>query len=72
LFLYYNLRYSTVSFDERNEYDEKQHVTKITWNCDDSLVATSLNSSYGSPSIKVWNSCDAQLVHELNVRKNNQ
>lgn len=35
----------------------------VTWNCDDSLVVTAQNNFL----IKVWNSNDAQLVHELKV-----
>ena len=37
----------------------------VTWNCDDTLVVTSLKNFI----IKVWNSSDAQLIHELKVKK---
>jgi hypothetical protein len=37
----------------------------VTWNCDDTLVVTSLKNFI----IKVWNSNDAQLIHELKVKK---
>jgi WD40 repeat protein len=34
----------------------------ITWNCDDTLVVTALDNNF---LIKVWNSLDASLIHEL-------
>ena len=42
---------------------KRNSVTMVTWNCDDSLVVTAQMSLI----IKVWNSNDAQLVHELKV-----
>jgi WD40 repeat protein len=43
---------------------KKATVTMVTWNCDDSLVVTAQNNFI----IKVWNSNDAQLIHELKGR----
>jgi WD40 repeat protein len=39
----------------------KYNVTMVKWNCDDSLVITAQNNFL----IKVWNSNDGQLIHEL-------
>ena len=40
---------------------KKPSVSMVTWNADDSLVVTAQNNFI----IKVWNSNDVQLVHEL-------
>ncbi|CAF0748059.1 unnamed protein product [Brachionus calyciflorus] len=45
---------------------KKYSVTMVAWNCDDSLVITAQNNFV----IKVWNSSDAQLVHELKAHTN--
>ncbi|RNA15427.1 PH-interacting, partial [Brachionus plicatilis] len=45
---------------------KKHSVTMVAWNCDDSLVITAQNNFM----IKVWNSSDAQLVHELASHSN--
>jgi hypothetical protein len=42
---------------------KKYAVTMVTWNSDDSLVATAQTNFL----IKIWNSSDAELVHELKV-----
>lgn len=43
------------------EIFKKYSVTMVTWNSDDSLVVTAQNNYL----IKVWNSNDARLIHEL-------
>lgn len=46
--------------------NKKFNVTMVAWNCDDSMVITAQNNFV----IKVWNSNDAQLVHELKSHSN--
>lgn len=54
---------------DRHEPDEFAHldiqkrypVTMVAWNCDDTFIVTSQTNLV----IKVWNSSDGQLVHEL-------
>ena len=43
------------------DINKKHSVTMVTWNIDDTLVVTAQNNYL----IKVWNSTDASLVHEL-------
>ena len=42
---------------------KKNSISMVTWNCDDSLVITSQANYF----VKVWNSNDGQLIHELKV-----
>ena len=46
--------------------NKKFSVTMVAWNCDDSMVITAQNNFL----IKVWNSVDGQLVHELKSHSN--
>ena len=59
---------ATKSFQKNNDLDDisldlfkKHSVTMVTWNSDDSCVVTAQNNHL----LKVWNSNDARLVHEL-------
>jgi bromodomain and WD repeat domain-containing protein 1/3 len=56
------------SFQKNNDLNDisldlfkKHSVTMVTWNSDDTLVVTAQNNYL----LKVWNSNDARLVHEL-------
>jgi hypothetical protein len=45
------------------DINKKHSVTMVTWNTDDTMVVTAQNNFL----IKVWNSNNAALIHELKV-----
>lgn len=62
-----NYKFGRPDDDDNIGIDRKSPVTMVTWNCDDTLVVTSLKTCI----IKIWNSKDAQLIHELKVSNRN-
>ena len=46
------------------DINKKHSVSMVTWNTDDTMVVTAQNNYL----IKVWNSNDAKLIHELKVK----
>jgi hypothetical protein len=63
--LLFKFKHNRPDHDELSLMDihKKYGVTMVTWNSDDSLVATAQSNFL----IKIWNSNDAELVHELKV-----